>query len=167
MQTLKINDDKKVLNEFYDFEFLIERIANNVVLREPIDQLDTDAFGDKIFDLAEAEAKQRERIFQDWVFLENLPNEFKTQAEHSVDDHLMYEGINDCEKGSPLWSNLMCFEASRQMIAEAIIEISQARAEAGGGFRSEGIWIDDATVSECGRFDVDPEEYYGLKSESK
>ena len=31
-------------------------------MREPIDQLDTDAFGDKIFDLAEAEAKQRERM---------------------------------------------------------------------------------------------------------
>lgn len=29
------------------------------------------------------------------------------------------------------------------------------------------VWITDATVSECGRFDVDPEEYYGLKSESK
>jgi len=36
-----------------------------------------------------------------------------------------------------------------------------------GGFEHDAHWITDATKSECGRFDVDPEEYYGLKSESK
>ncbi len=31
----------------------------------------------------------------------------------------------------------------------------------GEGFEFEGMWITDATVSECGRFFVDPYVYYG------
>ena len=33
------------------------------------------------------------------------------------------------------------------------------------GFEYEGIWITDPTVSECGRFEVDPITYYGLTQE--
>lgn len=30
------------------------------------------------------------------------------------------------------------------------------------GFEWNGIWITDPTMSECGRFEVDPITYYGL-----
>ena len=30
------------------------------------------------------------------------------------------------------------------------------------GFEYEGIWITDPYLSECGRFEVDPKEYYGV-----
>jgi len=30
------------------------------------------------------------------------------------------------------------------------------------GFLHDDIWIDDPTMSECGRFKVDPKTYYGL-----
>ena len=30
------------------------------------------------------------------------------------------------------------------------------------GFEYDGIFITDASMSECGRFDVNPMEYYGL-----
>ena len=33
------------------------------------------------------------------------------------------------------------------------------------GFEWDGIWITDPTVSECGRFEVDPITYYGLTQE--
>ena len=33
------------------------------------------------------------------------------------------------------------------------------------GFEWDGIWITDPTVSECGRFEVDPITYYGLTEE--
>ena len=33
------------------------------------------------------------------------------------------------------------------------------------GFLYEGIWITDPTLSECGRFEVDPITYYGLTQE--
>ena len=33
------------------------------------------------------------------------------------------------------------------------------------GFEWDGIWITDPTVSECGRFKVDPITYYGLTEE--
>ena len=35
----------------------------------------------------------------------------------------------------------------------------------GVGFEWNGFWITDPTMSECGRFEVDPEEYYGVKLE--
>ena len=33
------------------------------------------------------------------------------------------------------------------------------------GFEWEGIWITDPTMSECGRFEVNPIEYYGEQYE--
>ncbi len=33
------------------------------------------------------------------------------------------------------------------------------------GFEWEGIWITDPTMSECGRFEVNPREYYGEQYE--
>ena len=30
------------------------------------------------------------------------------------------------------------------------------------GFEFEGMWIEDPTMSPCGRFEVDPKEYYGV-----
>ena len=30
------------------------------------------------------------------------------------------------------------------------------------GFEFNGVWITDPTKSECGRFEVDPKEYYGI-----
>ena len=33
------------------------------------------------------------------------------------------------------------------------------------GFLSNGIWVDDPTMSECGRFKVDPKTYYGVDHE--
>ena len=30
------------------------------------------------------------------------------------------------------------------------------------GFEYEGIWITDPYLSECGRFEVNPKEYYGV-----
>jgi len=30
------------------------------------------------------------------------------------------------------------------------------------GFEFEGMWITDPTMSPCGRFEVDPKEYYGV-----
>lgn len=35
------------------------------------------------------------------------------------------------------------------------------------GFEFEGIWITDPTLSPCGRFEVDPKEYYGIDVEAK
>ncbi len=31
------------------------------------------------------------------------------------------------------------------------------------GFEFEGMWIEDPTMSPCGRFSVDPLEYYGVQ----
>ena len=33
------------------------------------------------------------------------------------------------------------------------------------GFEYEGIWIENPYLSECGRFEVDPKEYYGIDVE--
>jgi len=33
------------------------------------------------------------------------------------------------------------------------------------GFEFEGIWITNPYLSECGRFEVDPKEYYGIEIE--
>lgn len=33
------------------------------------------------------------------------------------------------------------------------------------GFEWNGVWIVDPTLSECGRFEVDPATYYGLDPE--
>ena len=30
------------------------------------------------------------------------------------------------------------------------------------GFEFEGVWITDPTMDETGRFEVNPEEYYGI-----
>jgi hypothetical protein len=35
------------------------------------------------------------------------------------------------------------------------------------GFEYEGIWIENPYLSECGRFEVDPKEYYGIDVEEK
>jgi hypothetical protein len=35
------------------------------------------------------------------------------------------------------------------------------------GFEFEGMWITDPTMSPCGRFEVDPKEYYGIDVEAK
>ena len=33
------------------------------------------------------------------------------------------------------------------------------------GFEFEGIWITNPYLSECGRFEVGPKEYYGIEIE--
>jgi len=31
------------------------------------------------------------------------------------------------------------------------------------GFEFNGVWIENPYLSECGRFEVDPKEYYGVE----
>lgn len=152
---------------YSEFELLIERLAHNVVFKTPIEDLTSDAYQDTIFDLATKEAKEHQHTFCDWVFLENLPSDIKDQADDEVYDHIDALNLGTCERGSPFWHELMCLKASRRMIAEAIITISLTRGERGGGFLMDGLWVDDPYLSECGRFPVDPKEWYGLVIEKK
>ena len=41
------------------------------------------------------------------------------------------------------------------------------RHEVPEGFEYEGIWIENPYLSECGRFEVDPKQYYGIDVNEK